>query len=106
MTSTESSLSTSPFPGTQGRARGYDRAAVDAFLQRAREAFESSEDDDLDSATIRATAFPLVRGGYAVAPVDAAIGRIEDAFAARERERALSRAGARAWVGRSRNLAQ
>ncbi|MFS0714906.1 DivIVA domain-containing protein [Microbacterium sp. 2P01SA-2] len=110
MTSTESSLSTSAFPEVHGRVRGYDRAAVDAFLRRAREAFESSDADadadDLDSATIRATAFPLVRGGYAVAAVDAAIGRIEDAFAARERERALSRAGARAWVGRSRNLAQ
>ncbi|WP_424449591.1 DivIVA domain-containing protein [Microbacterium arborescens] len=106
MSSTETPLAPSPFPVTQGRAKGYDRAAVDSFLQRAREAFEASDDDELDSAAIRGTAFPLVRGGYAVAPVDAAIGRIEDAFAARERERALSRAGARAWVGRSRNLAQ
>jgi DivIVA domain-containing protein len=38
--------------------------------------------------------------------VDAAMGRIEDAFAARERERALSVSGAHAWVGASRRLAQ
>lgn len=96
----------SPFPDAPGRRKGYDRTVVDDFLQRARDAFESSEDPDLDSGTVRRTAFPLVRGGYAVPAVDAAVGRIEDAFAAREREYALSRAGARAWVGRSRNLAQ
>jgi DivIVA domain len=50
--------------------------------------------------------FRSCRGGYRIAPVDAALGRIEDAFAARERERALGRAGARAWVGQSRELAQ
>ncbi|SDQ10723.1 DivIVA domain-containing protein [Microbacterium sp. cf332] len=105
MTSSETATASRPFPEVPGRAKGYDRAAVDTFLRRAREAFEGA-DDELDSVAIRRTAFPLVRGGYAVAPVDAAVGRIEDAFAARERELALSRAGARAWVGRSRNLAQ
>lgn len=98
--------SVSPFPEVTGRRKGYDRQAVDSFLQRARDAFESSDDPEIDAATVRRTAFPLVRGGYAVPAVDAAVGRIEDAFAAREREYALSRAGARAWVGRSRNLAQ
>lgn len=94
------------FPLVRGRQRGYDTAAVDAFLDAARSAFEAPDGETLDSITVRRTAFSLVRGGYAVAPVDAAIGRIEDAFAAREREQALSRAGARAWVGKSRNLAQ
>ena len=55
---------------------------------------------------MRTVAFPLVRHGYQIAAVDAALGRIEDAFAAREREHALGRAGARAWVGQSRKLAQ
>ncbi|KAA9086880.1 DivIVA domain-containing protein [Microbacterium radiodurans] len=106
MTSTETTVPESPFPAVSGRAKGYDREVVDAFLQRARDAFEDAEGADLDSLAVRQAAFPLVRGGYAVGAVDAAVGRIEDAFAARERERALSRAGARAWVGRSRNLAQ
>lgn len=97
---------TSPFPHTTGRTRGYSPTAVDEFLDRAREAFQSDDVGEVDAGTIRTVAFPLVKRGYQVAAVDAALGRIEDAFAARERERALSRAGARAWVGQSRQLGQ
>ena len=96
-----------PFPETQGREKGYDKAAVDSFLDEAREAFETdAADASLTSGDVRRAGFPLVRHGYVIPAVDAALGRIEDAFAARERERALSRAGARAWVGRSRDLGQ
>ncbi len=95
-----------PFPLTTGRERGYDPARVDAFLQRARDSFESDAPDAITSADIRQCAFPLVKRGYRIDAVDAAMGRIEDAFAARERDQALSRAGARAWVGSSRKLAQ
>lgn len=94
-----------PFPVVSGRDKGYDPERVDAFLDRARAAFESS-DADLRALDIRETAFPLVKRGYQVSAVDAALGRIEDAFAAREREHALSKAGARAWVSSSRRLAQ
>ncbi len=134
------------FPLAPRREKGYAPAAVDAFLQRARDAFEAddagvrdtrsgdaaswsgdgangdgangegangdAEDPSpsgaaaIDSVWIRRAAFPLVRGGYLISAVDAAVARIEDAFAARERDAALSRKGARAWVGRSRNLAQ
>lgn len=155
MTSTDNSTeqvasaeAPAPFPRVTGRKKGYEPAAVDDFLQRARDAFESRDiatfdtpasdtpasgapaadapkavderdahaaeaaDGDtnaaapLNSAAVRRVAFPLVRGGYSISAVDAAVGRIEDAFAAHEREAALSRRGARAWVGRSRNLAQ
>ncbi|GAA3023120.1 hypothetical protein GCM10010462_06910 [Microbacterium dextranolyticum] len=95
-----------PFPRAPRRQKGYRPDEVDAFLTRARDAFESSEGTGMDSVAVRTVAFPLVRGGYQVAAVDAALGRIEDAFAAREREHALGRAGARAWVGQSRKLAQ
>ena len=48
-----------------------------------------------------------MRHGYAIASVDAALGRIEDAFAARERaERAVDGAARRAWVGQTRETAQ
>jgi len=94
------------FPDAPGRSRGYEKRAVDQFLARAREAFESDAPGALRSTEVRATAFPLVRGGYAIAPVDAALGRVEDAFAAREREHALSRLGARAWVAETRDTAQ
>ena len=95
-----------PFPYTSGRQRGYRPEDVDEFLARARTAFEASDAVDIDANTVRTVAFPLVKRGYQIAAVDAALGRIEDAFAARERERALSQAGARAWVGQSRQLAQ
>lgn len=96
----------SPFPRTTGRAKGYSPVEVEAFLARARDAFEADGAGDIDAAAIRTVAFPLVSRGYQIGAVDAALGRIEDAFAARERDRALSQAGARAWVGQSRQLGQ
>lgn len=99
-------MASTPFPEVSGRAKGYEKRAVDAFLERARHAFEADEAGALRSTEVRAVSFPLVRHGYAVAPVDAALGRVEDAFAAREREHALSRRGARAWVAETRDTAQ
>lgn len=103
---TDTTTEAAPFPRTAGRQRGYKPEDVDSFLTRARNAFEADDSDGVDAALVRTVAFPLVKRGYQVAAVDAALGRIEDAFAAREREQALSRAGARAWVGQSRQLAQ
>lgn len=96
------------FPRVRRRERGYDAAAVDAFLDRARAAFEADETDagQVTAASVRDVSFPLVRGGYVVAAVDAALGRVEDAFAAQERALALSRLGARAWVEQQRADAQ
>lgn len=93
------------FPEAQGRTRGYEKRAVDEFLARARDAFESA-DDSLTSADVRQAAFPLAKRGYSVTSVDAALGRIEDAFAARERGAAVSSAGAHEWVGQTRASAQ
>jgi DivIVA domain-containing protein len=95
-----------PFPETAGRRKGYEKHAVDAFLAQARAAFEADDPEALRSAEVRSIAFPLVRHGYAIAAVDAALGRIEDAFATREREYAMSQRGARAWVSESRTVAQ
>jgi len=96
------------FPLAPGRRKGYDREAVDAFLLRARTAFEAGDasDDPMTSADIRQVAFPLVRQGYAIDAVDAALGRIEDAFAARERQQAVAATGVREWVGQARETAQ
>nr|BFF11660.1 DivIVA domain-containing protein [Microbacterium flavescens] len=93
------------FPETRGREKGYDKRAVDAFLARARTAFEAGG-EPLTAADVRRAAFPLVRRGYVIASVDAALGRIEDAFAAREREAAVSDLGAHEWVGKTRETAQ
>lgn len=105
-TPAQTAPSTGPaaFPLTSGRTKGYDRRAVDAFLEHARVAFE--QDGPMGSVDVRQAAFPLVRRGYTIAAVDTALGRIEDAFAARERQAAVRSAGAHDWVGQTRETAQ
>lgn len=93
------------FPLTTGRARGYHRAAVDTFLDSARAAFES-ERTDFGADDVRLASFPLVRNGYVIADVDAALARVEDAFASRTRERAVRDLGVGRWVARAREEAQ
>lgn len=94
------------FPSARGRARGYERQAVDAFLQHARTAFEASGPATMTAAQVRAMAFPLTRRGYDIPSVDAALTRIEDAFARREREALVARMGVDAWLARTRRDAQ
>ncbi|KQR45399.1 MFS transporter permease [Microbacterium sp. Leaf161] len=93
------------FSLTTGRVRGYHRAAVDTFLAAARAAFEGDA-DDLSAADVRVASFPLVKNGYVVAEVDAALGRVEDALAARARDRVVRSQGAGAWVEQARGEAQ
>ncbi|GEK87848.1 DivIVA domain-containing protein [Microbacterium aerolatum] len=93
------------FRVTTGRERGYHRAAVDTFLASARETFELGL-EDLSAADVRVASFPLVKEGYVVGDVDAALGRIEDAFAARERDQIVREQGAEAWVVKARAEAQ
>jgi DivIVA domain-containing protein len=104
MTMSDQTLSAA-FPEAHGREKGYDKKSVDAFVSRARRAFEAGG-EPLTAADVRQASFPLVRHGYAIASVDAALGRIEDAFAARERSTAVAEAGVQAWVGHTRELAQ
>lgn len=102
----ESARSTAAaFPETSGRERGYDKRAVDEFLANARDAFER-DDETMSAGEVRVAAFPLARRGYAIGPVDAALARVEDAFAARERERAVSQEGSHAYVSEVRSEAQ
>jgi len=105
MTTSDTAAAAATFPRTSGRTKGYDRDAVDEFLARARRAFEGSG-ESVTAADVRGAAFALVRHGYDIASVDHALGRIEDAFAAREREDAVSHVGTREWVGRTKQSAQ
>jgi len=105
---TTTRLTAAPFPDAPRREPGYDRRAVDEFLARARASFEKTdpEAERIDAAAVRQAAFPLVRGGYSIAAVDGALGRIEDAFAAVERQREVTTLGAETWVERARDQAQ
>lgn len=99
---------TSTFPLARSGKPGYDQAEVDAFLDRAREAFAATAADaQLSSDDIRHTAFRVRRGkGYSARHVDAALERLEEAFAARERERELAARGTEEYHAEIRALAQ
>jgi DivIVA domain-containing protein len=98
---------TTPFPRVRGRRFGYDIDEVEHFLATARAAYDDKRTDPgVSSADIRRTAFSMQRGGYATAAVDAALERLEDAFAARERDRVLRRSGERAYYAEARTLAK
>jgi len=100
----------STFPKT--RKRGYDTDEVEDFLEEARRAYSESTVSSsgtspaINSESIRSTAFTLRRGGYSVSHVDAALERLEDAFATREREQAVQVMGEDAWYQETRIIAQ
>jgi DivIVA domain-containing protein len=94
----------STFPRTP-KKQGYDVEQVDAFLQTARLAYDDAS-TPMTSADIRRTAFSMQKGGYSTTHVDAALERLEDAFAQRERESARLAAGDEAWFAQARSTAQ
>lgn len=80
---------------------GYAPAEVDAFFDRARHVYEGEKgagDDTITGRDVRSAAFDLVRGGYVVGAVDAALDRLEAAFVARAREQFVARHGQAAWM--------
>ncbi|WP_185740444.1 DivIVA domain-containing protein [Homoserinimonas aerilata] len=96
------------FPKTRPSRKGYSIEQVEDFLEDARRAYtaERGEVSVVDAATIRRTSFALQKGGYAPEHVDAALERLEDAFATRERERLIAQQGEDALVARMRDTAQ
>jgi DivIVA domain-containing protein len=79
---------------------GYAIEAVDAFLDEARAAYDSNfaQSTTLTSNEIRSVSFPQERGGYSSGHVDAALDRLETAFALRERTIAIVSLGEDAWL--------
>jgi DivIVA domain-containing protein len=98
----------STFPRTRNSRRGYDIDEVEDFLEEARSAYnaEPGTPTVLGAESIRRTAFTLQKGGYSPAHVDAALERLEDAFASRERDRARQIAGDEAWFAKARSDAR
>lgn len=104
----QNGLVSSTFPRTRRSRRGYDVDQVEDFLEEARNAYSAESDSPaaLTSAAIRHTAFSLQRGGYSPSHVDAALERLEDAFASRERDRARATAGDEVWFTEARGTAK
>jgi DivIVA domain-containing protein len=96
------------FPRTRGSRPGYDIDEVEDFLEEARRAYSADQyaPTIVTADSIRHTAFDMQKGGYSVEHVDAALERLEDAFAARERDRAVTEIGDAAWYGMARQTAQ
>ncbi|NLT54027.1 MAG: DivIVA domain-containing protein [Actinomycetales bacterium] len=95
------------FPRVGRMSRGYDVDQVETFLARARRAYEDiGRGPTMTSWHVRTVGFDLVRGGYDVDAVDAALDRIEDAFARREKQRGEERSGQAAWQTQLRTQEQ
>jgi DivIVA domain-containing protein len=89
----------SPFARTGRREYGYDVRQVDRFLTRARSHYDAAEPDgSITSNSIRATSFDPARGGYEPQAVDAALDRLEDVLARRERDHLIGTEGEDAWL--------
>lgn len=88
------------FERVQRSEYGYNAKQVDQFLQRARVSLESPHDAEqpINSSDVRAVSFDPVKGGYSAAVVDAALDRLEDAFARRERDELIAASGEEAWL--------
>lgn len=96
------------FPRARKGKLGYDIDEVEEFLEDARRAYtaESAEVSVVSADSIRTTAFSMRKSGYSTTHVDAALERLEDAFAARERDRQIAREGDEAWYAEARATAQ
>lgn len=96
------------FPRSRKSRLGYNVDQVEDFLEEARRAYTTAPDlpNVLDADNIRCMAFAMQKGGYSTTHVDAALERLEDAFAARERERVVAQEGNAAWYAKARSSAQ
>jgi len=97
------------FPRARSSRPGYKVDEVEKFLAAARVAYSAEPGDTgtiITAETIRHMAFGLEKGGYSTLAVDAALERLEEAFAARERERAAAAVGDEAWFADARDRAR
>jgi DivIVA domain-containing protein len=72
---------------------GYETTAVDSVIEVARAQFADPGSHVLEASSLRAKQFELVKGGYRIDSVDAALDRLDDAFAEQEANRLLVRSG-------------
>ena len=98
----------STFPRARRSQPGYDIEQVEDFLEDARRAYatDARAATAIDSSAIRRTSFTMQQGGYSPAHVDAALERLEEAFARREHERGILEHGEAQWYAKVRERAQ
>ncbi|MBG0739226.1 DivIVA domain-containing protein [Paeniglutamicibacter antarcticus] len=89
-----------PFVRVGRSELGYSTRQVDVFLRRARSYYTSQDHDHktVTSHDVRSVSFDPAKGGYEALAVDAALDRLEDVFAQRERDQLVSSKGEEAWL--------
>jgi DivIVA domain-containing protein len=92
----------------RARKLGYDVDQVEDFLEDARRAYHAQPGEPtlVTAEVIRQQSFTMKKHGYAPSHVDAALERLEDAFATKEREAAFRERGDQAWYTEARETAQ
>ncbi len=79
------------------RKRGYDPEQVNAFLAFAKDQFSNPLSQHLTAESVRTTRFKLVKNGFSISAVDAAMEKLEDVFASRELEQTVQVIGIQAF---------
>lgn len=94
------------FPDAPKGQAGYDKAEVQDFLDRAKRAYEGS-DEGITSSDIRQKVFSTTpKEGFDPHAVDQALWRLEEAFASRERASVTEDTGEAGYYKRIRQQAQ
>jgi len=103
-------VSTPSFPPAPRGQLGYDQDEVDRALRVARARYDNfdngSDGKRLTTSSIRHTAFTMRKGGYSAPHVDAALERLEDAVAMRERDEKIERIGREAFLRETKTTAR
>lgn len=103
-------VSGTTFPKAPRGQLGYDRGEVDRALRVARQRYDTfdngGEGKRLTTWSIRHTAFTMRKGGYSAPHVDAALERLEDAVAVRERDERVERVGRDAYLNETKSTAR
>ena len=99
----ESGKNVSGIAHTGKRKWGYDSDQVDAFLERAHTLYDG-EGAQLTQYDIQNASFDLVKGGYEIAQVDAALARLERAVVDKQTTWEISQHGRVAWKAQTESL--
>lgn len=78
------------------RKKGYDVHQVDAFLEQAHALYEA-DGIQLHRSDIQDASFDIVKGGYAIPQVDAALERLEQAVTDKQTQYDIAQLGRVAW---------
>lgn len=100
MTVDDQQRANAPFARVGRNELGYNVKQVDQFLSQARAYYtaEDSSEKALTSHDVRSVSFDPAKGGYEAHAVDAALDRLEDVFAQRERDQLIAGKGEEAWL--------